>query len=258
MIDEFFRSFDDEFSAAGTGPQKYQSSEVLVQTQLDLTVPVVAGTEVQIEFTTRNGDISFSMHFSAWSTDEEGGSLEPVCEPTRVPSDVAPHRETFRAPCDGNLLLLFDNSYSWFTLKYLSYQVDAVPPSTRDVEMSRCFKAQQLLASAVGDIHVAEDRLTRAKDRMLVLKGEVAALEERAARLRAELAARQAQLDKAYEEADEMSARIDAGQDKAPGLCIRTLNRPLLENVLQFLPPSTTAPVCKYWALISSSTKQSR
>lgn len=41
----------------------------------------------------------------------------------RVPSDVEPIMGSFRARREGTLILTFDNSYSWFNPKLLTYKV---------------------------------------------------------------------------------------------------------------------------------------
>ena len=71
----FFRELDGLGDRGQT--TQYHCSEVLVQTQLDVPIPLTAGMRVELEFTTTNGDISFSMHFSAVT---ESGGLETVME----------------------------------------------------------------------------------------------------------------------------------------------------------------------------------
>jgi len=239
----FFRKLD---SQQGVGT--YHCVGTLIQTQLDFPVPVSGGTECQIQFSTTGGDISFSMHFSS---DVSSGVLETVSEPTRVPSDVETISRAFVAPEDGTLLIIFDNSYSWFAIKYLSYHIEVMSPS----EEFRCSRIHQLLDMTVSEIQIAERNLLHAKDQMQSLRTEIASIEERASLLRNTLRDKKARLEKAYDESDEMAARIDASQDKTIGLCIRCLNKALLKKVFGYLSPGTTRVVCKYWKLVEDEIK---
>ena len=243
-MEAFFREFDSQFQEAGG--LNFNATELLVRSQVDLPIPVLVNSEVEVQFSTANGDILFSMHFAPSSGD---GFLE-VFEATRVPSDVSPYRTSFRATEDGTLLLLWDNSFSWFTLKYLSYHIEILAPSLQEKEDARCVKARSLLWKTVGDIQVAESHLAESKSRMQTLKSDILLLEQRANAMRVELRDRKKALDMAYNEADEMAARIDSSQDKTPGLCIRCLNKALLITVFGYLDQATTITVCKYWRLI--------
>lgn len=227
-INSFFKDFDSNFcitsvkSLLKTTPIVFNCTEVLVQSQLDLPIPMTSGSEVVVQFSTTNGDISFSMHFaSSIASSEEDSSMDTMVESTRVSSDVTPYTNTFKATKDGTLLLIWDNSFSWFTSKYLTYTIELRQPTLQDIEKARCLKSRSMLSTTVLEIHRAEEKLSQSKSRMRELGSEVASLEERAAAMRADLAAKKKLLDKAYEEADEMSARIDANADKKMGLCIR-------------------------------------
>jgi hypothetical protein len=183
------------------------------------------------------------MHFSP---DVSSGVLETVSEPTRVSSDVETVSRAFVPPEDGTLLIIFDNSYSWFAIKYLSYHIEVMPPS----EELRCSRIHQLLDMTISKIHMAELNLLHAKNQMQSLRTEIGSMEERASLLRNALRDKKGRLEKAYDESDEMAARIDASRDKTIGLCIRCLNKALLKKVLGYLSPATTRMVCKYWKLV--------
>ena len=69
-------------------------------------------------------------------------------------------------------------------------------------------------------------------------------MEKRLAILQAELDAKKAILDKAYREAEEMAARIEANLERKDGLCIRVLNKKLLAEVLKYLGPESSVEGC--------------
>lgn len=210
----------------------FNGSDVLVQTTMELPIPMRKGSVVDLQFTTTNGDISFAMHFAQSSlrpqlTKVEGdrgvlsSELVLIMESTRVPSDTLTYSKTFKASTNGSLLLLFDNSYSWFTTKSLNYHIELFEPRGEDAESSRSSACRSLLARTAKENQRALTVLDGSRGRAQVLKSEILAMEERAAAMRAELDFKGRQLDLAYEETDEMTARIQANQEKLSGLCIR-------------------------------------
>lgn len=70
-------------------------------------------------FNTTSGDISFGTQFHA-----RDRPVETVIETSRVQSDVESITGSFKATQEGTFVLVFDNSYSWFTSKVLSYKVE--------------------------------------------------------------------------------------------------------------------------------------
>ena len=47
-----------------------------------------------------------------------------VVAPMRVPSDIENIKGTFKSETDGTFVFLFDNKFSWFNSKLLSYTVN--------------------------------------------------------------------------------------------------------------------------------------
>lgn len=47
-----------------------------------------------------------------------------VVAPMRVPSDIENIKGTFKSESDGTFVFLFDNKFSWFNSKLLSYTVN--------------------------------------------------------------------------------------------------------------------------------------
>ena len=112
-------------------------------------MPVLAGSIVKYQFSTSGGDIQFSSTFrpaapavdsaaaAATTTSDNIGSstsgtdagIEIVHAPARVPSDVEGFTGSYKASRSGALLLTFDNSFSWFTPKLLSYHVALHQPA---------------------------------------------------------------------------------------------------------------------------------
>jgi hypothetical protein len=98
---------------------------------------------------------------------------------SRVASDYKTIDGSFRAQQDGTLYLEFDNSYSWFTPKQLSYSVELYQPAFSLADHSRCSRSISLLASTVEDSRRAELRLSKVIERIKILNGEIPVLEDR-------------------------------------------------------------------------------
>ena len=137
-LDAPFRNFEKAVE-----PIVWQSSDILVMQTYDLKVPTLAGSTVKYSFSTKLGDISFTTEFHAVGqvsfrfatactkcrvTQNFGifTSQPPqvVVAPMRVPSDIENIKGTFKSETDGTFVFLFDNKFSWFNSKLLSYTVN--------------------------------------------------------------------------------------------------------------------------------------
>ena len=84
----------------------------------ELKIPASAGSTIKYSFSTQIGDINFATQFVT-----PGLGVDAVIQPMRVPSDEETINGSFKSVRDGIFLLSFDNSYSWFNPKLLSYQI---------------------------------------------------------------------------------------------------------------------------------------
>jgi hypothetical protein len=87
-------------------------------------VPSVAGSTVKYKFSTTNGDINFGLQFITSAA--LGNLTEIIREPMREPSDVEPIKGSYKADYDGVFIFIFDNTFSWFTDKLLSYEIQLI------------------------------------------------------------------------------------------------------------------------------------
>jgi hypothetical protein len=99
-------------------PIHWRTREFLVQFHHEIKVPATAGSIVKFAFTTNNGDISFALHFATPTN-----YVEVVRDATREPSDIEAIKGSYKADYDGVFLFIFDNSFSWFADKFLSYDI---------------------------------------------------------------------------------------------------------------------------------------
>lgn len=74
---------------------------------------------MKLEFETDGGDVAFSIKF----VDTDHRIHELVAE-SRVPSDLESIRKGFKIPGEGTLIFKWNNEYSWFASKSLSYMIE--------------------------------------------------------------------------------------------------------------------------------------
>jgi hypothetical protein len=84
---------------------------------------------VKYEFETEGGDIDFGIDFVAGGTGTgegagAGAAAEEIIKVGRMPSDLEPIRGQFKAPSEGVIVFKWNNEYSWFTSKNLSYMIE--------------------------------------------------------------------------------------------------------------------------------------
>jgi hypothetical protein len=219
MAKAFFRSLDASFiqfsDSKQSPPMLLKSTDALVQKFFELPIPVLAGSTVKYHFTTSGGDISFLTKFYS------RGNSEVVFGPTRVPSDVDAYTGQYKSTKDGTLILYFDNMFSWFTPKYLTYHVEVFQPAFTAADNARCLRSRSMLKVCVEDTRNAEKSLNESKKKMKELGAVIPNMENRLKILETELASKKAILQKAYAEAEEMAARIEGNLEKKNGLCLR-------------------------------------
>lgn len=112
-LDAPFINFNKEVE-----PIVWQGKDILVQQTFELKIPAMCGATIKYSFTTEIGDISFSTEYNT-----PGQPLEILVESLRVPSDEEKIEGSFKAGRDGTFCMIFDNSYSWFNPKLLTYKV---------------------------------------------------------------------------------------------------------------------------------------
>jgi hypothetical protein len=105
-------------------PIVWHTKEFVVQYKHEVKVPSVAGSTVKYKFSTTNGDINFGLQFITSAA--LGNLTEIIREPMREPSDVEPIKGSYKADYDGVFIFIFDNTFSWFTDKLLSYEIQLI------------------------------------------------------------------------------------------------------------------------------------
>ena len=205
----------------------YKCSKVPVHYALELPIPVAArGSTVRYAFSTEAADISFGIYIR--KSDEESraqngnggdgndgegpdeGEESELLATERVDSHLEPITGSFivpNAPCV--VLLCWENHYSWFKSKTLSYSVTVKPPSVSQTLAGKKQRVSIAMDNVSVDKNSAEVRLMKvlkhrqdATERLKALKDELRATElslvnsvaeEKAVRDRLEFRGRQEQ-----------------------------------------------------------------
>jgi hypothetical protein len=241
-----FQSLDAPFiryDKKKVDPIVWQAKDFVVLAKHEVKVPSVAGSTVKYSFSTVNGDISFGLQYMTSSN-----VVEVIRETMREPSDVEPIKGFFKADYDGVFIFIFDNTFSWFTDKLLSFNIQLFQPALALADTSRALQCRRLLGTLSEESKRAKIRLVQCKERSFTLTQEIGSIESRISELQEELNKKQALVAAATKEFHECSKRIEYNEAKKTGICIRCLEKKTLSHVLSYLGKQSEAYiVCKYW-----------
>lgn len=215
---------------------------------LELPIPVLLpGSTVEYSFDTVNSDISFGVFLrrsvnpaanAAVDTgaDSKVGGNIPLAVPTQSfqnrPSEQAAEQQTeeellptsrvdshlskvsgsfkvIHAPCVA--VLAWDNHYSWFSSKELSYAVTVKPPPENVVRSLHQGKVKEALGNARADLRGAKGKMDNVKANRL-------ALSDRVKQLEAELLEINRRLDAKLKEESYLAGRVNFRTMQIKGL----------------------------------------
>ena len=157
---------------------KYKSSSVPVKESMELRVPIpFLGATLKYSFGSDHYDINFSLLFES----DRGDSFVLVPD-SRVASHVEPvvGTHTFTA-AGGFAVLVFDNSFSWWRSKSVSYVVSLEPPDKNKLKDLKYQMALKKMTSCSEDIDRAQRRQARLSSEASELRQDLAKLEDQVA-----------------------------------------------------------------------------
>ena len=99
-------------------PIVWQGHGILVQQLFDVKIPSLAGAIIKYTFSTEIGDIYYCIQYLTPGLPED-----VIVQPTRVPSNVEAINGTFKCTRNGTFVIIFDNNFSWFNPKLLTYKI---------------------------------------------------------------------------------------------------------------------------------------
>ena len=154
-----------------TKPSVYQAKSVPVALRAKFDVPIhvtAGGSIVEYEISTELYDISFGV------TAEREEGVTNVKENARVDSHLEPVTGKFlvgSVPCA--LIFSFDNEYSWFREKRVTYKITVTPPHTGNVIKGRRLRAKKALEVVANDKKDIQERYDNATQERSKLESEV-------------------------------------------------------------------------------------
>jgi len=156
-------------------PSVYQAKSVPValRSRFDVPIHVIAGGSiVEYVISTDTHDIAFGV-----TADREEGTTI-VKEISRVDSHIEPVTGKFlvgSVPCA--LIFAFDNEYSWFREKRVTYKIVVTPPKIADVINGRRLRAKKALEVVTNDGRDLDVGLKSTSSRLAETRIEVERLE---------------------------------------------------------------------------------
>ncbi|KAL3796565.1 hypothetical protein HJC23_009696 [Cyclotella cryptica] len=190
-------------------PSVYQAKSVPVplRTKFDVPIHITAGgSVVEYEISTQDYDIGFAV------TAEREEGVTNVKENARVDA-VTGKFLVGSVPCA--LVFSFDNEYSWFREKRVSYRITVTPPRAENVVRGRRLRAKKALEVVGEDRREVEERYERAVEKRVEL-------EEQVKRLKKELAEKVKSLDVVVKEESWLEKRREVRDEQ-----IKMLNQRL-------------------------------
>eukprot|EP00956_Cyclotella_meneghiniana_P019214 scaffold32744_cov72-Cyclotella_meneghiniana.AAC.6 len=159
-----------------TTPSVYQAKSVPVALRAKFDVPIhvtAGGSVVEYEISSELYDIGFGV------TAEREEGVTNVKENERVNSHLEPVTGKFlvgSVPCA--LIFSFDNEYSWFREKKVSYKIIVTPPKIENVIKGRRLRAQKALELVVKERKDLEERYETAAQKRTGLDEEIKKMEK--------------------------------------------------------------------------------
>ena len=167
-------------------PSIYQAKSVPIALRSRFVVPIhvtSGGSIVEYVLSTECHDVAFGV------TAEREEGMTIVKEMVRVDSHLGPVTGKFlvgSVPCA--LVFAFDNEYSWFREKRLTYKIVVTPPRVEDVVVGRRLRARKALETVTADVRDMREELTTTSTGKVETGKEVERLERALADAREELA----------------------------------------------------------------------
>lgn len=186
-------------------PSVYQAKSVPVALRAKFDVPIhvsAGGSVVEYEISTELYDISFGV------TAEREEGVTNVKESARVDSHVEPVTGKFlvgSVPCA--LIFSFDNEYSWFREKRVTYKITVTPPRAENVVKGRRLRAKKALEVVTKDKGDIDERYENVSQKR-------SDLEENINKLKKELAEKEKSLDVVLKEETWLERRRDVRDEQ--------------------------------------------
>jgi len=167
--------------ASGKADISYKSSSTPVRDVFKLKIPIdLSESRVLYKFSTEENDISFAVIFEGLDD-----SIEVILPAGRVDSHFEPISGAITVHKPGSIILEWDNNYSWFNTKTLSYTVSLKQPKIEVLEKKRIEKASLLVDTYTKEIEENKETvesltetITDNEDEIQKLKQQISYLQD--------------------------------------------------------------------------------
>eukprot|EP00640_Fibrocapsa_japonica_P003940 CAMPEP_0113943752 /NCGR_PEP_ID=MMETSP1339-20121228/27330_1 /TAXON_ID=94617 /ORGANISM="Fibrocapsa japonica" /LENGTH=354 /DNA_ID=CAMNT_0000948697 /DNA_START=47 /DNA_END=1111 /DNA_ORIENTATION=+ /assembly_acc=CAM_ASM_000762 len=185
---------------------------------------------------------------------------EVILEAERYNSHIEAVAQQVQLDRPGTLVLIWDNRYSWFKEKLLSYSVDLHVPSVRGIERAKCERALAAFDACQDDLRAAQHEERVCEERKKQAAQKVAATRRDIERLSQQLADLTATLEGEMRLIGQQAQRANLRKRQLRGLTFRLLPLALLGRILAFADPKTDqwAVVCSDWHAVISGLEQEK
>lgn len=244
--DQVFQTLDADFINPKPKEEvifRCNGTQITVSKDWCLPIPIPSAfCSFTFEFITEPGDINFGIAF--FTSDGEEEIIEAQ---KRVDSDVNSYSGAYTIPTSGTLVLLWDNSYSWFTEKNLTLSVEVIQVTAQRFEQTRITHARIILSQIKSQTPKLDKSLVEVEDLIEDLQPDIDEIEASIAALKLELKHKKELQRSAIAEQKRIVAIRKSYQAGYFPVLFRTLNRFQLYTIFSFLNPSAVKLVCKHW-----------
>merc|ERR1719197_222126 len=236
---------------SGKADISYKSSSTPIRDVFKLKIPVnISEARVLYKFSTEDYDISFAVIFEGLD-----GATEVILPSGRVDSHFEPISGAITVHKPGSIVLEWDNSYSWFNTKTLSYAVSLKQPKLEVLEKKRIEKASHLVDTYTKEIEENKETVESLEDNLSENHTEIEKLREQISYLQTILAKKTEEMESAESTKENLNRNITLKQNFMQSLSLRTLP---LSSLLHTLGHDETEEESQLLNLVATSLYKNR
>jgi hypothetical protein len=263
----------------------WNGTDMIIKWNWELPVPVaIEGSILSYSFSTTSGDIEFAVFFlpnkqkqkqkekntikyydednvktededniiydNENQNDDDKNNEICIIPWSRVTSDTERITGELLCPRSGILKLRWNNDYSWFLPKWLTYRVVLQQNQHSIDDYEEAQRARRAWQELRGERSSVRKRLSDSKRLSQVESSSIITLEQRLLHVQLQLQKAQAYKNDALDEIKAFQNRIIFNEKKMSGLCIRCIKKEELVLILSYCDATIIRDVCKYWRLI--------
>lgn len=218
-IEELDKLAISSLPASGKADISYKSSSTPIRDVFKLKIPIdLSESRVLYKFSTEENDVSFAVIFEGLDD-----SIEVILPAGRVDSHFEPISGAITVHKPGSIILEWDNSYSWFNTKTLSYAVSLKQPKIEVLEKKRTEKASLLVDNYTKEIEENKETVNNLTENISESEHEILKLKQQISYLQELLEKKTEERHLAKSTKDNLTQNINLKQNFIESLSLRTL-----------------------------------